>query len=281
MFSRTSPSSSPAAHRSPCRGQIASLRSSRHGSAARRAAARSQTSCSAWSTRPAGSPRPSRYASPTRPPTSRSRPVRSAGRPIRRRAFHRLPVARREGDRAPLPFGHGLSYTTFAYEGIVAQRADASGPSDKLDVSVTVRNTGARGGREVVQLYVHEQRPRGPRPLRELKAFAKVSLEPGEARIVRSSSSRATWRSSTPMPAHGSSARCYDILVGSSSRELPLSATVHLAGTGRPPRLGPRVDLPGVAGASARAVPRGRHPQSSRMSSSWATRPSSRCGSSP
>ena len=116
-------------------------------------------------------------------------------------------MARREGDRSrSSPFGHGLSYTTFAYEGISLSAA-AIGPNDELDVSVTIRNTGTRAGREVVQLYVHEQSPRGPRPIRELKAFAKVSLEPGEATLVRYTLEPATWRYSTPMPADGSSTK--------------------------------------------------------------------------
>jgi beta-glucosidase len=134
-------------------------------------------------------------------------------------------------------FGHGLSYTAFAYEGM-SVNAPGIGPSDKLDVAVTVRNTGARAGREVVQLYIHEQSPGGLRPLRELKAFAKVSLEPGEATIVRFTLESRDMAVFDP-DAGGWVVRegDFDILVGSSSRKLPLSATVHVAGSGRPPRL--------------------------------------------
>jgi beta-glucosidase len=74
------------------------------------------------------------------------------------------------------PFGHGLSYTTFAYGPIVA---------DGLRVSVDVRNTGPRAGAEVVQLYVADVEASVPRPPKELKAFEKVALQPGESCTVR------------------------------------------------------------------------------------------------
>lgn len=135
------------------------------------------------------------------------------------------------------PFGHGLSYTTFAYERI-SLSAPTIGPSDQLEVSVTIRNTGTRGGREVVQLYVHEQRPRVPRPISELKAFAKVSLEPGEVRIMPFHlEARDVAVFDPDAGAWVAHEGAYDILVGSSSRELPLSATVRVAGSSRPPRL--------------------------------------------
>lgn len=135
------------------------------------------------------------------------------------------------------PFGHGLSYTTFAYERI-SLNATTVGLDDQLEVSVTIRNTGARAGREVVQLYVREQRPRVPRPIRELKAFAKVSLEPGERRIVRFQLEPRDVAVFDPdARAWVVNDGAYDILVGSSSRELPLSATVRVAGSGPPRRL--------------------------------------------
>ena len=86
---------------------------------------------------------------------------------------------------APLfPFGHGLSYTTFAYSDLAVDRRTLR-DIDTLTLSLRVRNTGARAGREVVQLYLRERRPRLPRPEQELKAFAKVSLAPGEETAVR------------------------------------------------------------------------------------------------
>ena len=83
-------------------------------------------------------------------------------------------------DIAPLfPFGYGLSYTTFAYRNLVL---DDTG--DVIRVSVDVQNTGHRAGKEIVQVYVRDVQSRLVRPEKELKAFAKVALEPGETKTV-------------------------------------------------------------------------------------------------
>ena len=78
------------------------------------------------------------------------------------------------------PFGHGLSYTTFATSGLTVE---ATGP-DTARASVTVTNTGERAGQHVVQVYVATTAGPVRRPVRELRAFTKVSLEPGETRTV-------------------------------------------------------------------------------------------------
>jgi beta-glucosidase len=82
------------------------------------------------------------------------------------------------------PFGHGLSYTRFEYGEPTVDR-DAIAPGDTLTVSVDVSNVGARQGDEVVQLYLHQRHGSAARPVRELKGFERVSLEPGETRTVR------------------------------------------------------------------------------------------------
>jgi beta-glucosidase len=81
------------------------------------------------------------------------------------------------------PFGWGLSYTQFSYKdaAIAAKQLD---PDGMLDVSVTVTNTGERPGQEVVQLYTRDPVASRSRPLRELKAFEKIELKPGEAKRV-------------------------------------------------------------------------------------------------
>ncbi|WP_441998891.1 glycoside hydrolase family 3 N-terminal domain-containing protein [Microvirga sp. 2TAF3] len=81
------------------------------------------------------------------------------------------------------PFGWGLSYTQFSYKdaAIAKPRLEAG---DALEVSITVTNTGLRPGQEVVQLYTRDPIASRSRPLRELKAFEKVALAPGEARRV-------------------------------------------------------------------------------------------------
>ncbi|MEU0560173.1 glycoside hydrolase family 3 C-terminal domain-containing protein [Dactylosporangium sp. NPDC006015] len=86
--------------------------------------------------------------------------------------------------REPLfPFGHGLSYTTFEWDGIGVDRATVQA-GDDVTVTVTVTNTGPRPGADVVQIYRHDRTGVVARPRRELAGFAKVHLEPGERRTV-------------------------------------------------------------------------------------------------
>jgi beta-xylosidase len=87
-------------------------------------------------------------------------------------------------DPAPLfAFGHGLSYTTFVHEDLVISAAEV--PTDGMaEVSCTVRNTGSRAGAEVVQLYLSDPVAQVVRPVRWLAGFARVELEPGQARRV-------------------------------------------------------------------------------------------------
>ena len=80
------------------------------------------------------------------------------------------------------PFGHGLSYTTFGYSGLTVPETVRSG--EAVPVSVTVANTGDVAGDEVVQLYLSDMEASSPVPLRSLKGFARVRLEPGEERVV-------------------------------------------------------------------------------------------------
>lgn len=80
------------------------------------------------------------------------------------------------------PFGYGLSYTSFKYEGIsVEDRLSSEG---RVNVRVTVRNTGRTAGKEVVQVYVSDPECSVERPQKELKAFSKVEILPGESRTV-------------------------------------------------------------------------------------------------
>jgi beta-glucosidase len=89
-----------------------------------------------------------------------------------------------DGAPTPLyPFGHGLSYTSFAFSNLTV-----SAPQVKIGgtvaVSVDVANTGAVAGDEVVQLYVHQKAGSDSRPVRELKGFRRVGLKPGEKQTV-------------------------------------------------------------------------------------------------
>ena len=84
---------------------------------------------------------------------------------------------------ALFPFGHGLSYTTFTYGKPVAS-AKAMAADGTLTVTVAVKNTGSVAGKEIVQLYVGDDKCSVLRPVKELKHFAKVALAPGEEKSV-------------------------------------------------------------------------------------------------
>jgi beta-glucosidase len=140
-------------------------------------------------------------------------------------------VGYRHFDRAPeqpmFPFGHGLTYTRFAYSGLAAPEEARLG--DEVSLSFTLANAGRRPGAETAQLYV---RPRGPsveRPVKELKGFAKVALAPGEKRRV---TLRLTARdfSYWDPDSNGWKAEpgSYDLLVGGSAADIELQATVRL-----------------------------------------------------
>ena len=81
------------------------------------------------------------------------------------------------------PFGYGLSYTTFAYEGLTLPSSIKAG--DSVAVSFTVTNTGRRDGEEVVQLYVSQIDSPVPAPIKSLKTFDRIALKAGESRTVR------------------------------------------------------------------------------------------------
>jgi len=88
-----------------------------------------------------------------------------------------------ENDGSPLyPFGYGLSYTTFDYKGF--QTVETLEKAHPLKIRVTVTNTGAVRGDEVVQVYIHDELASVVRPMKQLAAFKRVTLEPGESREV-------------------------------------------------------------------------------------------------
>ena len=81
-------------------------------------------------------------------------------------------------------FGHGLSYTSFKLSDLRLSSPSLTS-ADSLTVTVTVRNTGRRAGAETVQLYIHDDQCSVDRPVKELKGFAKVALQPGESKDVK------------------------------------------------------------------------------------------------
>jgi beta-glucosidase len=101
--------------------------------------------------------------------------------------YNRKPTARRGylfTSKEPLfPFGYGLSYTTFEYSNLNVSPAQIR-PKDQTKVTVTIRNTGNRAGDEIVQLYIRDLVSSVTRPIMELKDFKRVSLAPGESKLV-------------------------------------------------------------------------------------------------
>jgi beta-glucosidase len=81
------------------------------------------------------------------------------------------------------PFGHGLSYTTFEYADL-SLSADTIAPQETISVSATVTNAGSTAGAEVVQLYIRDRVASVVQPIRRLRSFTKIHLEPGETRTV-------------------------------------------------------------------------------------------------
>jgi beta-glucosidase len=148
------------------------------------------------------------------------------------------------------PFGYGLSYTTFTYRNLKMQvlKAEAGGENiraegehtsgtnlvhmtdaDQLQVTVMVKNTGSCFGKEIVQLYVQDKEASVIRPLKELKGFEKVALEPGEEKEVTFTlDSRSFAFYSTERSDWYAESGEYQILIGKSSRNIVLSGTVHM-----------------------------------------------------
>jgi beta-glucosidase len=128
-----------------------------------------------------------------------------------------------KSDTKPLfPFGFGLSYTSFAFSNLTVspRKTSAGGP---VTVSFDVKNTGTRAGADVAEVYVGEQSPKVPRPVKELKGFSRVMLSPGESRhvkVILDRRSLAYWDTDTHSwkvdPGK------FTVCVGDSSADVPL-----------------------------------------------------------
>ena len=104
-------------------------------------------------------------------------------RRVRYNYFHGYKLCDQHGHAPRFAFGHGLGYTTFNYENLRVDKKEFR-PDETITLSVDVTNTGARAGSDVVQVYIGYRGSKVERPVRELKAFARAALEPGETRTL-------------------------------------------------------------------------------------------------
>ena len=129
----------------------------------------------------------------------------------------------KKGIEPLFPFGHGLSYTTFEYDNL-RLNADHVSPGEVIQVQVDVTNTGERNGHEVIQLYLQDVQSSLVRPSKELKAFTKIKLKPGETKTIELSlqeddlafydDAKMAW---VVEPGH------FEVLIGRSAGDIRLS----------------------------------------------------------
>jgi beta-glucosidase len=133
------------------------------------------------------------------------------------------------GIKPLFPFGYGLSYTTFGYDHLKLSQTEL-GANGTVTASVDITNTGKRAGAEVVELYIHDLHPKIDKPVRELKGFAKVSLQPGETKTVHFQISP---RDLAYFDVAGMQWRAdageYAVQIGASSRDIRQQAVLRLA----------------------------------------------------
>ncbi|MCA9889064.1 MAG: glycoside hydrolase family 3 C-terminal domain-containing protein [Anaerolineae bacterium] len=126
------------------------------------------------------------------------------------------------------PFGFGLSYTQFEYSNLSVSTTNFK-LGQPLTVTLDVTNVGYVAGKEIVQLYVSDVESRLPRPIKELKAFAKVALEPGETKqVTLTLDDRAFMFYDPDYGQWLAEAGTFDLLVGASSADIRLTAQVNL-----------------------------------------------------
>lgn len=126
------------------------------------------------------------------------------------------------------PFGFGLSYTTFGYSNL---KLDKSSMTDQetLNISIDIKNTGKVAGKEVVQLYVHDAEASIIRPIKEIKDFQKVELQPNESKTVTFELARDAFafydeKTSSWKVEKG----VFEVLVGASSKDIRQQASLEI-----------------------------------------------------
>ena len=127
------------------------------------------------------------------------------------------------------PFGYGLSYTTFEFDNLHVDRSEVE-VGGQVSVSADVTNTGDQSGDEIVQLYVRQRAAPPPRPIKELKGFKRITLQPGERKTV-------TFVLHTTQLGFCDEARQFlvqpgtvEVMIGNSSQHLPLTGAFEIVG---------------------------------------------------
>ncbi len=129
------------------------------------------------------------------------------------------------------PFGYGLSYTDFEYSDLKIEKNEIT-DQERVNISLKVKNTGEVYGKEVVQLYIADPESTVIKPEKELKEFAKVELEPGQEKIVEFElAKRAFAYYNTEIDDWYVESGEYQILIGSSSRDIRLKDSVKVQST--------------------------------------------------
>lgn len=144
-----------------------------------------------------------------------------------------------------LPFGHGLSYTTFEYSDLQLSKSIIS-DTDLLTVKVKVKNSGSVAGKEIIQLYLRDVESTAFRPPKELKGFVKVELQPGEeTEVVIELTQRAFAFYNTDLKDWQVESGVFEILVGASSQDIRLKETVEVNSTQQAPSPADREKISG------------------------------------
>jgi beta-glucosidase len=126
------------------------------------------------------------------------------------------------------PFGYGLSYTDFQYSNLRVTPREVR-PDDEISVKIDIRNAGKRAGKEVVQLYIRDVESKCPRPPKELKAFQKINLAPGETRTASFVLDREALSYYDPeIRGWVAEPGEFEIQIGSSSRDIRARANFTL-----------------------------------------------------
>ena len=133
------------------------------------------------------------------------------------------------------PFGHGLSYTSFSYSDLKTDKITIT-DKETLHVSCKIKNTGTCAGKEIVQLYVKDVESSVERPVRELQGFAKIYLNPGEEKEVEFTLDKRSFSYyETLISDWFVESGEFVIEIGASSRDIRLSQSIQVEGTGELP----------------------------------------------